>query len=223
MGNKSSSNGNDPPPSEMENNLEDSNTPNSSSGISNGGAPSSQQQQQQSSPSYYTLIKNSYQALVNAIIRPPRSTYDLSQLGPTKFQFCGRNIQRTDFNLMNPRNLTFRCSLWEPIEKDRPAPILPCVIYMHGNSSSRLEGLSALSVILSLGATLLAFDFSGSGLSEGEYVSLGAYEKDDLQVRRLSPPLSPCSNPILSSSPPSLFLNFLPPFLGGHRISPCHW
>ena len=35
---------------------------------------------------------------------------------------------------------------------------------------------------LSLGATFLAFDFAGSGLSDGEYVSLGAYERDDLQV-----------------------------------------
>jgi alpha/beta superfamily hydrolase len=53
---------------------------------------------------------------------------------------------------------------------------------MHGNSSSRLEALSALSLVLSLGATLLAFDFAGSGRSEGEYVSLGEFEKDDLQV-----------------------------------------
>ena len=39
-----------------------------------------------------------------------------------------------------------------------------------------------LSMVLSLGVTLLAFDFSGSGMSDGEYVSLGAYEKDDLDV-----------------------------------------
>lgn len=29
---------------------------------------------------------------------------------------------------------------------------------------------------------VFAFDFSGSGLSEGEYVSLGYYEKDDIAV-----------------------------------------
>jgi hypothetical protein len=54
---------------------------------------------------------------------------------------------------------------------------------MHGNSSSRLEGLAALSLVLGLGGTLLSFDFAGSGHSDGEYVSLGVYEKDDLQVR----------------------------------------
>ena len=32
------------------------------------------------------------------------------------------------------------------------------------------------------GAMLLSFDFSGSGMSDGEYVSLGAFEKDDLKA-----------------------------------------
>lgn len=54
---------------------------------------------------------------------------------------------------------------------------------MHGNSSARLEALPQLTLALSLGATLVAFDFSGSGLSGGEYVSLGYYEKDDVKVR----------------------------------------
>ncbi len=29
---------------------------------------------------------------------------------------------------------------------------------------------------------MCSFDFAGSGLSDGEYVSLGYYEKDDLAV-----------------------------------------
>jgi hypothetical protein len=29
---------------------------------------------------------------------------------------------------------------------------------------------------------MVSFDFAGSGRSEGDYVSLGAFEKDDLQV-----------------------------------------
>ena len=59
---------------------------------------------------------------------------------------------------------------------------MPCLIYMHGNSSARVEGLPQLPLALSIGATLLAFDFSGSGLSEGEYVSLGFFEREDLKV-----------------------------------------
>jgi hypothetical protein len=145
-------------------------------------ASSSSNAETRSNPSYYTMIKNSYQQLVNAIIRPPRNNYENDQLGPTDFVFCGKKFHRTDFTLMNERNLCFVCSMWEPVAEDRPSPILPCVIYMHGNSSSRLEALSTLSVVLAMGATLFAFDFCGSGKSQGEYVSLGAFEKDDLQV-----------------------------------------
>jgi len=53
---------------------------------------------------------------------------------------------------------------------------------MHGNSSARLEAISQLSLVLALGATIITFDFTGSGLSEGDYVSLGYFEKDDLQA-----------------------------------------
>lgn len=150
--------------------------PSSSGNNAAGGGADPQQSQ-----SYYKLIKDSYQALVNAIIRPPRSQYDVHQLGPVEFLFCGRKFHRIDMELVNSRNMVIKCSLWEPIPSERQVVAMPCVIYMHGNSSSRLESLSALSVVLSIGACMFAFDFAGSGQSDGEYVSLGAYEKDDLE------------------------------------------
>ena len=36
--------------------------------------------------------------------------------------------------------------------------------------------------MLSLGITLFAFDFSGSGLSDGDFVSLGWWEREDVKV-----------------------------------------
>jgi len=51
---------------------------------------------------------------------------------------------------------------------------------MHGNSSARVEVLPQLSYLLSLGVAVFAFDFAGSGQSDGEYVSLGFYEREDL-------------------------------------------
>jgi pimeloyl-ACP methyl ester carboxylesterase len=53
---------------------------------------------------------------------------------------------------------------------------------MHGNSSARIEALPQLALCLGLGATMMAFDFAGSGQSEGEYVSLGFFEREDLKV-----------------------------------------
>jgi len=40
--------------------------------------------------------------------------------------------------------------------------------------------LPQLSYLLSLGVSVLSFDFAGSGKSDGQYVSLGHYERDDL-------------------------------------------
>jgi len=83
-----------------------------------------------------------------------------------------------DFTLDTVRGMTLHCSHWEPV--NRIANAIPCVIYMHGNSSARLECVGCLSYLLSLGVSVFAFDFSGSGLSDGEYVSLGYFEREDL-------------------------------------------
>ena len=59
---------------------------------------------------------------------------------------------------------------------------MPCVIYLHGNSSSRIEGFEAMSHLILAGITVLCFDFAGCGLSEGEYISLGWHEREDLAL-----------------------------------------
>lgn len=167
MGNKSSSKEEPPVPSEEfgdEEPMDD--------------APQSVEQK-----SYWSMMKQGYQELINAIIRPPRCQYQVFHLGPPTFDFCGKSFKRTDFEVRNPRGLKIVCSIWEPSDACRPNPVLPCIIYMHGNSSARVEALPQISLALSLGATLLSFDFCGSGLSEGDYVSLGAFEKDDLMVQ----------------------------------------
>lgn len=59
---------------------------------------------------------------------------------------------------------------------------MPCVIYLHGNSSSRVEAMQAIGPLLTSNMTLVALDFAGCGMSEGEYISLGWYERDDVEV-----------------------------------------
>jgi alpha-beta hydrolase superfamily lysophospholipase len=60
--------------------------------------------------------------------------------------------------------------------------ILPCVIYLHTHNSSRLEAREILPVLLPSNINVFTFDFSGSGLSEGEFVTLGWNEKEDLKT-----------------------------------------
>ncbi|XP_059311911.1 uncharacterized protein LOC132063404 isoform X4 [Lycium ferocissimum] len=59
---------------------------------------------------------------------------------------------------------------------------LPCVIYCHGNSGCRADASEAAIILLPLNITVFTLDFSGSGLSGGEHVTLGWNEKDDLRA-----------------------------------------
>ena len=60
-------------------------------------------QQSESAPSYWSIMRQGYEELVNAIIRPPRADYDPARLGPTEFEFCGRSYRREDLVLRNAR------------------------------------------------------------------------------------------------------------------------
>eukprot|EP00581_Thalassiosira_minuscula_P008505 CAMPEP_0183707018 /NCGR_PEP_ID=MMETSP0737-20130205/3709_1 /TAXON_ID=385413 /ORGANISM="Thalassiosira miniscula, Strain CCMP1093" /LENGTH=572 /DNA_ID=CAMNT_0025934587 /DNA_START=258 /DNA_END=1976 /DNA_ORIENTATION=+ len=151
----------------------------SSSGSGRSSVSSQQQQPPQGSlGSYVQMAKTGYQELVNAIIRPPRAKYREEHLGPPAFSFLGKRFTRTDFTLQTKGGFNLQCSHWEPVE--RTAARVPVVIYMHGNASARVEVLPQLTVLLALGVAVFAFDFAGSGKSDGDHVTLGYYEREDL-------------------------------------------
>ena len=52
---------------------------------------------------FVQMAKLGYQELCNAIIRPPRSNYPSSALGPEEFVFCNTNFVRRDFGIVNER------------------------------------------------------------------------------------------------------------------------
>jgi len=53
---------------------------------------------------------------------------------------------------------------------------------MHGNCGCRVEALEVLELVLGAGMTLFSFDFGSCGMSEGEFISLGWWEREDLNV-----------------------------------------
>lgn len=59
----------------------------------------------------------------------------------------------------------------------------PCVVYLHGNSSCRAGAVvDCLLACLEEGACVCSFDFSGSGHSDGQWVTLGWHEQHDVPV-----------------------------------------
>ncbi|XP_031103364.1 uncharacterized protein LOC116006962 isoform X2 [Ipomoea triloba] len=119
---------------------------------------------------------------INFVIRPPRAEYNPDQyLWEKDFTLAGRKYKRQDLELKNERGHTLRCSHYVPSSFPEDSP-LPCVIYCHGNSGCRADANEAAVILLSSYITVFTLDFSGSGLSDGDYVSLGWHEKNDLKV-----------------------------------------
>jgi len=127
-------------------------------------------------------LEISYDTLWKSIIRPPKDEYDLDQLGDKKFYHKGKIYIRHDYELINKRGYLIQCSFLQQDIETRENYLMPVVIYLHGNSSSRVEGFRNAPDLLKNGINVVIFDFAGCGLSEGEYISLGWFEKDDVRL-----------------------------------------
>ena len=57
----------------------------------------------------------------------------------------------------------------------------PVIVYLHGNCGSRIDSFDVAEVALAKKISVFTFDFGGSGMSEGEYVSLGVRESMDIK------------------------------------------
>ncbi|KAL2339130.1 hypothetical protein Fmac_013576 [Flemingia macrophylla] len=120
--------------------------------------------------------------LVNFIIRPPRAEYDpQTDLLDQEFLLKRKWYHRKDVEIKNSRGDALQCSHYMPIVTPEGKP-LPCVIYCHGNSGCRADASEAAIILLPSNITVFTLDFSGSGISGGEHVTLGWNEKDDLRA-----------------------------------------
>lgn len=120
--------------------------------------------------------------LVNFIIRPPRADYSPNDdLLEQEFMLKGRWFLRKDLEVKNGQGKKLQCSHYMPVVIPE-GKALPCVIYCHGNSGCRADASEAAIILLPSNITVFTLDFSGSGLSEGEHVTLGWNEREDLKA-----------------------------------------
>ncbi len=118
--------------------------------------------------------------LLNFIIRPPRSSYPDDAADNNKKHITKKGIRYVQhvIAIKNDKGETLRCTFFEVVE--RPSEKMPAIIYMHGNAGNKLEAYEYASMLIDEGINLFSFDFSGCGNSEGEWVTLGWKEKNDL-------------------------------------------
>lgn len=118
-------------------------------------------------------------ALATFIIRPPRASYSRTELGERTFLSEDVPAMREDITLTNARGCKIQASHFRPTALSPDAPV---VVYLHGNGSCRVEATMLIPHVIPYGLALFAFDFSGSGRSEGDFISLGVHEKHDVQT-----------------------------------------
>jgi len=142
-------------------------------------------------PSQMQQLRDGYESLVCAVVRPPRSRYSVKHdLGPRLLKLdSGISVARQDFAIPNYEGNMLQGSIWRcATEKPRSSSAdndastasngnegdegeyaqengtSTAVIYLHGNSSCRVDATrtGVLETVAPLGAALVAFDFSGS-------------------------------------------------------------
>jgi len=110
---------------------------------------------------------------------------------PTQRNSRKRTPETLPPETLPPETLPERCSgyssaasSYSEASATPPKPVAPraTIVYLHGNASSRVEGIAqlALSLALGPGVQFIALDCCGSGQSEGEFVSLGLKEQEDV-------------------------------------------
>jgi len=122
------------------------------------------------------------QQAVDSIVRPPRAKYDYMEL-PLVLDTGEENSPlyiRHPITIDNKRGQKLICSLYHSPKMDVMTGG-PCVMYLHGNASSQNEGHFLVPNICNYGVFVFCFDFAGCGCSDGDYISLGYYEKQDTE------------------------------------------
>jgi hypothetical protein len=120
--------------------------------------------------SEFAVVNSAYVNLSRRVSSTPSTR---CRVHPNHWLLCAQVVN-------NRQDVELKCSQWKPVGSSLAD--LPCVLYLHGNASCRLEALQVLKVVLELGCTLCCVDMAGSGLSEGEFVSLGHFEKFDAEA-----------------------------------------
>lgn len=91
-----------------------------------------------------------------------------------------RKCYRLDLELVNKRGRVLQCSHFKPNVVPSADGKLPCVVFCHCNSGSRRDAEEAVKELVPRNITVFCMDFEGSGRSEGNWVTLGANEVEDL-------------------------------------------
>lgn len=121
------------------------------------------------SPGLYTQVLNEF-------IMPPKMKYTEWDL-PGFEVIAGQPTTRTDFKVTNCEGIQMACSVFH--QEGKLKDQRDFVVYCHTREGNRVQG-SFLRHLFLPETNVVCFDFSGSGNSQNDYVTLGIKEANDI-------------------------------------------
>ena len=124
---------------------------------------------------------HTFDRLCRKIVCPTRHHIDDEDmstpiLNPVDRKFRGRPPNFKTFSLKNPKGNNLSVILFNK------HPTYPTVLYLHGNGGNKMEVLHLVKTAEEYPVNFCAFDFSGCGKSEGEFVLYGDQEVEDIHT-----------------------------------------
>jgi pimeloyl-ACP methyl ester carboxylesterase len=117
--------------------------------------------------------------VTDLIVQPPRTTYDIAHVCPIRVDYLPSQIDPAPISFQNARGQWIIGSFYPSVSYHQEA-VHRAVVYLHGNAGTQLEGRAIVPHLVPRRVSVFLFDFTGRGLSDGEFVSLGLTESEDV-------------------------------------------
>ena len=114
-------------------------------------------------------MKSVLEWMFDVSLRPPRATYDLNATVCVVESRSNSLYIRQDVTFQNDDSLTLYGSLWH--ERNHPHPTA-CIIFLHSLGTNQFECINLIPFLCTPELALFSFDFSGSGMSDGDTIPL---------------------------------------------------
>lgn len=127
-------------------------------------------------------LKKMYDNAWKLFVQPPKRRYNPNELSddPT---IVFDSLMYVPFTIRNAKDKNLKCHAFIPTKQSNFQSMRTnFIIYTHAQGSNALEGNFLLPVCDKLGIGLCLFDFAGSGNSDGDFVTLGISEANDLDL-----------------------------------------
>lgn len=118
--------------------------------------------------------------MMKQMTHPQRVEYDQDSLQDQAIAYTDEGqytYSRKDYAIPNDLNQTLHMSHYKcpGLDKD-------ILVYCHSLGNCRMEAMQLLQIVVEEGMELVAFDFRAHGMSQGQKISYGANEADDVHA-----------------------------------------